>query len=195
MTEIIRKYLLLIFILLILTNCKQNERKKKVYKLNSTEKIDAKSNFEKENDTIYNYWQIILDTTFVKKDFTYLGKNYKLILKTFSLNDSAIVRNLGRKYIDHSHTMISDLIILSDSLKIEKIFDRKDFEQSLNENFYKECNLFSTEIDSIIENQIFMTTELSIPDTDNQWKVEYSIRINKNKVDNMKITKTEYVGL
>jgi len=195
MTEKIRKYLILIILLLNLTNCKQNNSKENVSEINSEDKIETKLNFEKKNDTIHNYWQLILDTTIIKKDFKYLNKNYALILKTFSLNDSAIVRKLDEKYFDHSHTMISDLIISTESQKIEKRFDRKDFKGTLNESFFNECNLFSTEIDSIIGNQIFMTTELNFPDTDNQWKVEYSVQIDKNKIDKMKITKTEYVGL
>jgi len=188
-----RKYLLIILISLLLINCKKKKSKKTDLKINSTEKIESKS--KKENDTIYNYWQIILDTTIVKKDFKYLGKDYKLTLKTFSLNDSAIVRNLGGKYFDHSHTMITDLTILSDSLKVERRIDKTDFKKSLDENFYQECNLFKSQIDSIIDNQFFLSTELNVPDTDNQWKIEYSVKLNINEIDNFKVTKTKYVGM
>ena len=193
MTELMKKYSLIILISLLLINCNEKKSEKSELKINSIEKIESKP--IKKNDTIYNYWQINLDTTITKKDFNYLGKKFKLELKTFSLNDSAIVRNLGGKYFDYSHTMISDLIISTESQKIEKRFDRKDFKETLNESFYKECNLFSTEIDSIIGNEIFMTTELNVPDTDNQWKVEYSVQINKNEINKLKITKTEYIGL
>jgi len=120
-------------------------------------------------------------------------------LKTFSLNDSAIVRTLGRGYqgvyIDHSHTMVTSFKLLTDSLTDGKRIDRTFFKESLFEDFYKECNLFSTEIDSIKENTVYLTTDLTVPDSDNQWRVWYTLKVINDKIDSLVIKNTDYVGL
>ena len=152
-----------------------------------------------EKDTIYNYWELILDTTKVEREFDISEKKYSLEIKTFSLNDSAIVRTLGRAYrgvyIDHSHTMVSDFNLSTDSLISMKRIDRTFFKDSLFNDFYKDCNLFSTEIDSIKENVIFLKSDLAIPDSDNQWRVWYTLKIANDKIDSLVIKYTDYVGL
>jgi hypothetical protein len=187
-----KQFLILILIFSILSSC---DRKK-------SEKIQSEfKNVEivKKQDTIYNYWELILDTIADQKDFKIFNKNYKLELKTFSLNDSLIVRNLGQGekqvYLDHSHTMVTDFNLLSDSIIDKKRIDRTDFEKSLIPEFYTECNLFSTEIDSIVGNSVYLTSDLAIPDTDNQWRVWYSIKINKNRLGNLEIKEADYVGM
>lgn len=57
------------------------------------------------------------------------------------------------------------------------------------------CNLYTTEIDSIKENTIYLNSSLAVPDTDNAWKVWYTIKIKNNKLENLDINETDYVGL
>lgn len=154
---------------------------------------------EKKLDTIYNYWELILDTVTFSKKFNTLNKNYILELKTFSLNDSLIFRNLDQReqqaYLDHSHTMVTDFKLSSDSIIDRKRIDKTDFRKALIPEFYTECNLYYTKIDSITENIIYLTSDLAVPDTDNQWRVWYLITVNNNQLGNLEIKKTDYVGL
>ena len=154
---------------------------------------------QKKLDSIHNYWELDFDTITFRKDFKISCKNYFFELKKFSLNDSALVRNLSQPndtiYVDHSHTIVSDFKISTDSFSDHKRITKADFKDSLYPEFYKECNLFSAEIDSINNNVIYLTSDLNVPDSDNQWRVWYSIVIKDNKIDSLKIEKTDYVGL
>jgi hypothetical protein len=193
-----KQLLILIFIFSFITSCdkKKNENKNTHSKTNTgAEGVQT----EKEKDTIYNYWGLVLDTVSDKREFEYSKLKYTLKLNTYSLNDSSIVRNLGtpgsQVYIDHSHTMVTNLSLLTDSIIDHKQIDRTDFKSSLFPEFYNECNLYSTEIDSIIENTIYLSSELAVPDTDNHWRVWYSIIINDQLLGDIDVKGTEYVGL
>jgi hypothetical protein len=193
-----KQLLILIFVIAILSSCVDYERKNT--QSESEKQTELKiAEIGKKNDTIFNYWELILDTISDQKEFKNLNKNYKLKLKTFSLNDSLIIRNLGQgesqAYLDHSHTMVTDLELFTDSIVDRKRIDRTFFKKSLITEFYQECNLFSTEIDSINGNTIYLTSDLNVPDTDNQWRVWYSIKINNNKLEKLEVKKTDYVGL
>lgn len=178
----------------VLTSCNQKKENAKTLLNNAQEHQPIQTNVTKE-DTVYNYWELNFDTISYKKKFKYLDKNYILELKTFSLNDSLIMRVLEQKYIDFSHTIISDLkIINDDSLVTYKRINKTDFKEYLIPEFYNECNLFYTEIDSVLQNEIHLTTILSIPDTDNQWKVEYSLRFNEIYIDTLKVKDVKYFG-
>jgi len=193
-----KQLLILVLIFSILSSCDQ----KKSDKIQS--KLEQKSELEtvkakKQIDTINNYWALILDTISSKKEFKILDLKHTFEIKTYSLNDSSIVRNLSQKgeqvYLDHSHKMVTDLKLLTDSIVDKKQIDKTNFEKKLIPEFYAECNLFSTEIDSIVGNNIYLTSDLAVPDTDNQWRVWYSIKINDNRLGKLEIKETDYVGL
>ena len=190
---IMKQILTLLLTISLLSSCDESKRN---YTLSNSE---AKKDLsEKKQDTIYNYWGLIFDTISDRKDFKISDKYYSLEIKTFSLNDSLIVRNLGKGeqvYLDHSHTMVTDLKLLTDSLIDQKRIDRTDFKKTLFPEFYTECNLYSTAIDSIIENTIYLNSDLAVPDTDNQWRVRFSIDVINNKLGKIEVSETDYVGL
>ena len=191
------RFLILIFTFSILFSCQEKSKKvhSKLKSKTETEVIQP----EKRKDTIYNYWELDLEVSVDKKEFEISNKTYMLELKTYSLNDSSIVRVFeewnSKVYIDHSHKIVTDLKLLTDSIVYQKQIDRRDFKKSLIPEFYEVCNLFSTEIDSIVENTVYLTSDLAVPDTDNQWYVWYSIKIVNNQFEKLEITKTDYVGL
>ena len=154
---------------------------------------------KKENDTIHNYWALILDTISSKKEFKISDLKHTLELKTYSLNDSSIVRNLAqtgeKPYLDYSHKMVTDFKLLTNSTVDKKQIDRTDFKKSLIPEFYAECNLLTTEIDSVLGNVVYLNSSLGVPDTDNVWTVWYSIKIKNNRIENIEIIKTDYVGM
>jgi hypothetical protein len=181
----------------LLSSC--GESRRKYTPSNSEAEKDLKTiESEKKQDTIYNYWELIFDTISDRKDFKISNKNYSLEIKTFSLNDSLIVRNLGegkQVFLDHSHTMVTDFKLLTDSLIDQKRIDRTDFKKALITEFYAECILYSTAIDSIFENIVYLTSDLAVPDTDNQWRVWFSMEVINNKLEKLEIRETDYVGL
>jgi len=193
-----KQILILIFTFLLLSNCEEKKPKTTQTEFEPQTEL-SNAEIKQKQDTIYNYWELVLDTITDNRDFKIFNKKYKLELKSFSLNDSLIVRNLGQgeeqTYLDHSHTMVTDLKLLTDSIIDQKRIDRTDFEKSLIPEFYAECNLFSTVIDSIKGNTIYLTSDLAVPDTDNQWRVWYSIKIKNNRLGKLEIKETDYVGL
>ena len=184
------------------SNKNQSEFKSKTELTAGTEsiqKINLDSNQSKnKKDTINSYWALILDTISTKKEFKISDLKYSLELKTYSLNDSSIVRDLSQNgeqaYLDYSHKMVTDFKLLTDSIVDKKQIDRTDFRKSLISEFYTECNLFSTEIDSILGNTIYLTSNFNIPDTGNQWRVWYSIKIKDNRIGNLNIKESDYFG-
>ena len=193
-----KQLLILIFVISILSSCIENKRKST--KSDFEQQTELKTaEIEKKKDTILNYWELILDTITEQKEFKFRNKKYALKVKTFSINDSLVVRNLiqggSQVYLDHSHTMVTDFQLLTDSIVDRKRIDRTDFKISLISEFYEECNLLSTEIDSIVGNNIYLTSDLAVPDTDNQWRVWYSIKINSNRFGKLEIIETDYVGM
>tara|TARA_R110002111_G_scaffold1640_3_gene11086 strand:+ start:2261 stop:2806 length:546 start_codon:yes stop_codon:yes gene_type:complete len=181
----------------MLLNCNQKKTKLKTETQPKKELKTTQS--KKKKDTINNYWALILDTISIKKEFKISDLKHTLELKTYSLNDSSIVRNLAQKgeptYLDHSHKMVTDFKLLINSIVDKKQIDRTDFEKSLNPEFYAECNLSTTEIDSISGNLIYLNSSLAVPDTGNIWKVLYSIKIKDNQIGKIEIKETDYVGM
>ena len=201
------KNLLCLFVtFIIILSCDQQKDKKIVSKTSSntekqldTQNTGKKQELEVKKDTIHNYWELILDTITQQEGFKILDKNYTLELKTFSLNDSAIVRSFAsynyQKYLDYSHTMVTDFKLTTDSTITKKRIERTDFEKYLYPEFYAECNLFSTEVDSIIENIIHLKTDLAVPDSDNQWRVWYFMKVIDDQLGNIEFKDVDYIGL
>lgn len=205
-----KQLLYLILIFSILSSCAQKKSDKTQSEFKSNTEITTETESEpikesnnihskKKKDTIHNYWALILDTISSKEEFKISELKHTLEVKTYSLNDSSIVRNLSQNgeqtYLDHSHKMISDLILLTDSIVDKMQIDRATFENSLIPEFYAECNLLTTEIDSTNANTVYLNSSLGVPDTGNIWTVWYSIKIKNNRIGNLEINKADYVGM
>ncbi|KAB1153476.1 hypothetical protein F7018_16730 [Tenacibaculum aiptasiae] len=191
------KKIVLLTFLVLLSSCDNLNKQKKQSDFNI--KKQSKIEMKQEKDTIYNYWDLVLDTISDKKEFVISNKKYQLEIKTYSLNDSSIVRNLSQDgesvYLDHSHKMVSDFKLLTDSIFSTKKIDRTSFEKILDSDFYTECNLFLTEIDSIKGNVIYLSSNLAVPDTGNQWRAWYSIKIEEDGLGELILKEADYVGL
>ena len=190
-----KQLLSLVSILLILLGCNEKEDRKTKQKI----KKEILTPPSQENDTIKNYWALNTDTIVSRERFNIAELPYIIELKTYSLNDSLIVKNLGesnnKNYYDYSHTSVTDIKLLSDSTVDQIKIDKKKFDKVLFSDFYKECNLYSTDFDSIKGNKLYLNTDLVIPDSDNRWRVWYSIKVNKNKLEPLEIINSDYVGL
>ena len=205
-----KQLLSLILIFSILSSCdrKKSDKTQSEFKPKTELTAETESEPKKEleaiqskikKDTINNYWALILDTISSKKEFKISDIKHTLELKTYSLNDSSIVRNLAQEgeqaYLDHSHKMVTDFKLLIDSIVDKKQIDRTNFGKALIPEFYTECNLSTTEIDSISGNIVYLNSSLAVPDTGNIWKVLYSIKIKDNQIGEIEIIETDYVGM
>ncbi len=205
-----KQLLILILTFSLLSSCDRKKSDKIQPKIESKtvlkKEIELKLNTElaivqseNKQDTIYNYWALIMDTISDKKEFKISNLKHTLELNTYSLNDSSIVRNLAQDgeqvYLDNSHKLVTNFKLSTDSIVDKKQIDRTYFEKSLIPEFYTECNLLSTKIDSIVENTIYLCSDLNVPDTGNQWRVWYSIKINKNRLGRIEIKEANYVGM
>ena len=119
----------------------------------------------------------------------------KIFISTGTFRFRDLAQNEENAYLNHSHKVVTYLKLLIDSIVDKKQIDRSDFSKSLIPEFYTECNLLLSEIDSIIGNNIYLTSDLTVPDTNNQWRVWYSIKINNNPLGKLEIKETDYVGL
>ena len=193
-----KQLLILVLIFSFLSSCDRKKSDKNQSEFEQKTEVETVQSI-KEKDTINNYWALILDTIYSKKKFKFSDLKYTLELKTYSLNDSSIVRNLAQDgeqpYLDHSHKMVTDFKLLTDSTVDKKQIDQTDFKKSLIPEFYAECNLLTTEIDSILGSNVYLNSSLGVPDTDNVWTVWYSIKIKNNRIENLEIIKTDYVGM
>lgn len=185
-----------------LISCGEKEKKDPTFKEEKEIVVTEKKQEitkKKGLDTVFNYWEVMLDTVVSEKETRLLDHTYQLKAITYSLNDSAIVRDLGAAgdyyYLDHAHTVVSDLLLRNTTLLDTKRMHRSLFEIALMPDFYAECNLFATTIDSIINNKIYLNSDFAIPDTDNQWRVWYSMQINNEKLDSLLIRDSQYIGL
>ena len=205
-----KKLLTLILIISILSSCNQKKSSKNQSELRSKPESEAEMiseqneefdtiQSEKQKDTVHNYWDLILDTISSKKEFKISDLKLTLKLKTYSLNDSSMVRNLAQKgeraYLDHSHKMVTDFKLITDSIIDTKRIDRTNFEKTLIPEFYSKCNLMKTEIDNIVGNIVYLNSSLSVPDTSNAWGVWYSFKIDNGRIGELKIKETDYIGM
>ncbi|WP_298481471.1 hypothetical protein, partial [uncultured Maribacter sp.] len=188
----IMKYIFSIILLgLLLINCNS----KKVKAVNS--KVLDEKILSTEKDTIVNYWALEYDTIKSSKPFEFEKVKYFLDLKTYSLNDSLIKRDLSsddNMYFDISHSRITRLTLTNKNIRTDLNIKKKDFKKLLDSVFYANCNLLSTELGRISQDTIYLNTELAIPDTDVQWKVGYYYLIKNHRLARQYLDSKEYVG-
>ena len=91
--------------------------------------------------------------------------------------------------------MVSEVFFIKKDTIIDKIkLDKTNFKLNLQPDFYRECNLHSTEINSIFKNKIHLKTYLSVPDSDNVWLINYYLNLSDFN-NSLNVTKVDYVGL
>lgn len=188
----------LLILTLLLLSCKEKDRNNDPIVLNPEQSM-LEANEQSKMDTIHNYQALSYDTIAYKRDVRISGMEYRLEVLTFSLNDSSVVRPSGtdglHRYIDHLHKTVTDFKLSNDVILDRIRIDKAYFKNSLDPGFYSECNLILTHIDSLMDHTIYLTTDLAIPETDDQWRVWYTMDINDDKMGKIVITHADYVGL
>ena len=192
--------MLLLACLFLFSGCADQKKQEEPTSVSPEKKIYSEVNPDAQLPEIsVNYWELITDTVKTQQRFTFNENEYELQLLTYSLNDSAIVRTLemgkNQVYLDHSHTMVTELLLTTDNLEYKRVLDRTDFATFLEEDFYAECNLWATELDSIVGQTAHLMTTLAVPDTDNMWSVWYTLALNKQLTDDLELKEVKYRGM
>lgn len=173
-----------------------------LYSCDNKKSSNSQNDFElqREFEVLENQkkWESIADTIFNRKEFIISGQKHIFELETFILSDSSTVRNLRQgvsQVLDPSHKVVTDLKLSINSEKDQKRINKTDFQKILEPQFYQETNLFLTQIDSVIGNKIYLTSDFAVLDSDNQWRVSYSIKIENNRLSEIEVEQKDYIGL
>ena len=170
---------LLISVILVSTlfSC-QNSTKKEVLKI---EKQTVES-----LDTIINYWEIKTDTA-IQIDTVRIGNDfYQLEIKTFSLNDSSIIRwntlNKPTTYKDIYHSYATDLTLKKGKTIILKSkIDNETFKDSLDGDFLNHSILKEVSFDFVRSNRLYFKSKFNVPDTGWMFENQFAIFYKTNK--------------
>lgn len=187
-----KQLLILILALSILSSCdrKKSEKTQSEFKPETELKTELKPE-QKKLDTTVVYWQTDFDTIRKYQEVQIGNEIHQLELKTYSLNDSSIVRindlNKPIIYKDIYHDNVTEIILKKGNDVILKSQVKKaTFKDSLDGDFLKYSVLRSVEYDFIRSNRLYFKADIDVPDTD--WAVGADFAIfyqteKKGKID------------
>ncbi|MBR9831324.1 DUF4738 domain-containing protein [bacterium] len=142
-------------------------------------------------DTTVVYWPTDFDTI-RKSQEVKIGNNiHKLELKTYSLNDSSIVRinDLNRPiiYKDIYHDNVTEIILKKgNDVILKSQVKQATFKDSLDSDFFKYSVLRSVEYNSIRSNRLYFKADIDVPNTDRAIEADFAIFYQteeKGKID------------
>jgi len=165
----------------LLLNCKQKDSEQA--------KTEEEANSVVANnkiDTIVVYWETNFDTIRQRHEINIENYTYELELKTYSLNDSSIVKlnDGGRSEIhkDIYHDNVTDIILKKGNNVILKSQIKKaTFKDSLNGDFLKYSVLRSVKYESIRSNNLYFKADIDVPDTDWSTELDFTIFYRTDK--------------
>ncbi len=187
-----KQLLILILALSILSSCDQKKSKKTQSEFKPETELKTEPEPElKKLDTTVVYWQTDFDTIRKYQEVQIGNEIHQLELKTYSLNDSSIVRindlNKPIIYKDIYHDNVTEIILKKGNDVILKSQVKKaTFKDSLDGDFLKYSVLRSVEYDFIRSNRLYFKADIDVPDTD--WAIGADFAIfyqteKKGKID------------
>lgn len=184
-----KQLLILIITLSILSSCNRKKSKKTVAELN----VETGTKLNKIDTTVV-YWQTDFDTISDSQEIMIGNSKHQLEIKSYSLNDSSIVNIKGNnKKIYHNYNFEIILKKQNDTI-LKSEFYKKNFKDSLNNEFYKRCILLGVEYEGIRSNRLFFTGGFFVPDTNWAFENEFSIFYQsekKNQLDSWNYNEIE----
>ncbi len=187
-----KQLLILIFTLSILSSCdrKKSDKTQSELKPETELKEETKPQVKKMDTTVV-FWQTEFDTIRKNQEVQIGNEIHQLELKTYSLNDSSIVRindlNKPIIYKDIYHDNVTEIILKKGNDVILKSQVKKStFKDSLDGDFLKYSVLRSVEYDFIRSNRLYFKADIDVPDTD--WAIGTDFAIfyrteKKGKID------------
>jgi len=174
-----KQLLILILTTSLLMNC---DRKESV-----TTKVETNSVVvANKTDTTVVYWQTNSDTLRQHHEINIENDAYELELKTYSLNDSSIVKinNGGESEIhkDIYHDNVTDIILKKgNTLILKSQIKKATFKDSLQGDFLKYSVLRNVKYKFIRSNSLYFKADIDVPDTDWSTELDFSIFYRTNK--------------
>jgi len=155
---------------------------------------------DKKLDTVVVYWQTEFDTIIEKKMLNIENQGYELELKSFSLNDSSVIRwndlNKPIIYKDIYHDYVTDLTLTKGTAVILTArINKESFKDSLDGDFYKHSILRRIEYDFTRSNRLYLKAILNVPDTDWMLENEFAIFFRTNKKGQLDYWNFKDIGL
>jgi hypothetical protein len=139
-----------------------------------------------------NYWPVDKDTTITDTTLSMYNETYQLKIKTYCLNDSAVVNKVGvqdengagmHDELDISHNYSVIITLTKDSKEIlSKQLTKEIFKDSLDAEFYKTAILNDIEYKFVRTNRLYFTATLLIPDTDIIYETDFAIFYRTDKI-------------
>jgi len=167
-----KQLLILILIFSFLSSC--NDKKTKKTETDFKPKTELKTQMEQKAeilDTTVIYWQTDFDTIRENREVKIGNEIYHLELKTYSLNDSSIIKindlNKPIIYKDIYHDNEIEIVLKKENQAILKSLVKKStFKDSLDGDFLKYSVLKFIDYDGIRSNRIYFKGFFNVPDTD-----------------------------
>lgn len=196
-----KKLLILIILFSILSSCnqKKSEKTQSEFTTNTELKIEPKSESIKIDTTVV-YWQTDFDTIRNIQQVKIGNEIHQLELKTYSLNDSSIVRindlNKPIIYKDIYHDYVTEIILKNENdIILKSKLNKTTFRDSLDGDFLKYSVLRGVEYDFIRSNRLYFKSHINVPDTDWSIGADFAIFYETEKKGQLEILDIKDIGL
>jgi len=156
----------------------------------SCEPSQHKDNSNSQNtittDTIEKkYSPIDQDTAVFVKELLLYNQNYKLTIKKYCLNDSAIIKEIigqddksngTNKILNFSHNYAVDILLTQGNKEIISRQVSKDtFVDSLITEFYKTATLLDIQFEAVRTNRLYFNAKLKAVEPGNNKEIKFAI--------------------
>ncbi|GAB5398912.1 MAG: hypothetical protein Aureis2KO_04970 [Aureisphaera sp.] len=200
-----KQLLSLILIFSFLYSCDQKKSEKNQSEFNTKAKPKTELKVQpkvepKKLDTTIVYWRTDFDTIRKNQEVKIGNQNHQLELKTYSLNDSSIVRindlNKPIIYKDIYHDNVTEIILRKGSeIVLKSQVKKSTFKDSLNGDFLKYSVLRDVEYDFIRSNRLYFKAHINVPDTDWSLGTDFAIFYQTEKKGKIDYWNIKDIGL
>lgn len=191
--------LILIFSFLYSCDNKKPEKTQSEFKPKTEPKTELKVE-PKKLDTTVIYWRTDFDTIRKNQEMKIGNENHQLELKTYSLNDSSIVRindlNKPIIYKEIYHDNVTEIILRKrNEIVLKSLVKKSTFKDSLDGDFLKHSVLRAVEYDFIRSNRLYFKAHINVPDTDWSLGTDFAIFYQTDKKGKIDFWNIKDIGL
>ena len=198
-----KQLLILILTFSILSSCERKKSKRTQSEFKPETELKTETEPEpalKKLDTTVVYWQTEFDTIQKYQEVQIGNEIHQLELKTYSLNDSSIVRindlNKPIIYKDIYHDNVTEIILKKGNAVILKSQVKKStFKDSLDGDFLKYSVLRDVEYDFIRSNRLYFKAHINVPDTDWSLGTDFAVFYRTEKKGKIDYWNNNDIGL
>lgn len=176
-----------------------SEKNQPVNKRSTDIKVEPKDEL-KNIDTTVVYWQKDFDTIRKKHEVKIGNDIHQIELKTYSLNDSSIIRindfNKPIIYKDIYHDYITEITLKKgNNLILKSQVKKSTFKDSLDSDFLKYSVLRDVEYEFIRSNRLYFKAQINVPDADWSFGTDFAIFYRTEKKGRIDYWNIKDIGL